>query len=93
MDIIIKRFLISIAILATIVILVTTVLNKTVYVITYDTYMYDPESQKHLLDNKNEHIFINAYTKQGAIDDATEFLYLNNLLISDSIDIKDIQEF
>lgn len=93
MNIIIKRFVISIFLLAVVALLITKVYEKNVYQITYDVYMYDVDTQTHILNKEKQEIYIEAFTKSDAVNDAVDFLYLNSLIVSDSIDIKSVQKF
>lgn len=92
MNVIIKRFILSILVLAAIAVLIVTSFTKNVYEIKYDIYKFVPETQKHIIDKKDENIYMNASSKSSEINDAVEFLYLNSLCVSDSIVINSVKE-
>lgn len=92
MNIIIKRFIITILIVVGLAFLVRYSLKKDVYEINYDVYNFDPCSQKYFLNSEDNKIYINSYSKDDAIDEAIEFLYLNSLFISDSVVINSMNK-
>lgn len=92
MKTIIKRLLISILFLALLVIIANKIHKENTYVITYDSYQHNYITNEYVIDNTDKKFTINEKSEKNAIRKTKSILYLNELSLSDSINIKNIEK-